>query len=131
MEESKQIKSEVKVSEQDADLSCFDKIVLGDRKGVKILHEDDKCIAFEDIAPVAKVHLIVLAKEAKASITNPEAKDEALIGHLMLTASKVAAKAGLVEGYRVVLNQGKNSFQTIPNLYLHVIGGQQLLWPPT
>jgi diadenosine tetraphosphate (Ap4A) HIT family hydrolase len=42
---------------------------------------------------------------------------------MMVVAAQVAAKSGLTEGYRVVLNHGKDAFQTIPNLYLHIIGG--------
>lgn len=60
-----QIKSEVKVTEKETELSCFDKIVYGERKGVKVLHEDERCIAFEDHYPVAKIHFIVLLKDPK------------------------------------------------------------------
>jgi histidine triad (HIT) family protein len=83
-------------------------------------HEDEKCIAFDDPSPVAKSHFIVLPKDPKTSLIT---QDEALIGHLMLVASKVAKTLKLEDGYRVVLNNGRNGLQTIPNLHLHVIGG--------
>jgi histidine triad (HIT) family protein len=94
------------VPELDTELSCFDKIIQGDRKDIKVLHEDDKCIAFEDAKPVAKKHFIVLAKDPKAQAN----KDEATLGHMMVIAAKVAKTQEMAEGYRVVLNHGKNSF---------------------
>lgn len=83
-------------------------------------YEDEKCIAFDDPSPVAKSHFVVLPKDSKTSFIT---QDEALIGHLMLVASKVAKTLKLEDGYRVVINNGDNGFETIPNLYLHVIGG--------
>ena len=59
------MKNEIKVTEEETELSCFDKIIKGDRKGLKILHEDEKCIAFDDTNPVAKKHFIVLMKDSK------------------------------------------------------------------
>ena len=107
-EESKDtIKNEVKVSEQDIELSYFDRIIQGDRKSLKVHHEDDKCIAFEDPSPVAKCHFIVLPKDTKTSLST---ENEILIGHLMLIASKVAKTLKLEDGYRVVVNNGRNSF---------------------
>lgn len=52
------------------------------------------------------------------------------MGHLLLTAKKVAKEQKLEEGYRIVLNEGKNGGQCIDNLFIHVIGGTQLTWPP-
>jgi len=129
--DDKEVHSEVKVTEQETEFSVFDKIVAGDKKGIKVLFEDEKCIAFEDKAPIAKQHFIVLAKDPKASLGNMDFKDAELYGHLLVKASQVAKQLEMADGYRVVANHGRNAFQTIPNLYLHVIGGQQLKWPPT
>ena len=49
---------------------------------------------------------------------------------MMVIASKVGQEAGLQHGYRIVLNNGKHGCQIIPNLYLDVLGGQELKWPP-
>ena len=57
-------------------------------------------------------------------------QDEALLGHMMVVAAQLAQSMNIPNGYRIVNNTGKNAFQTIHNLYLHVIGGQQLQWPP-
>jgi len=76
--------------------------------------------------------MIVLAKklnmDSLIDVQETE-EDAALLGHMMVTAAKVARNINL-EGYRIVNNNGKNAYQTIHNLYLHVIGGQQLKWPP-
>jgi histidine triad (HIT) family protein len=53
-----------------------------------------------------------------------------LLGHLMFVAAKVAKEQGLQDGYRVVINNGKNGCQSVYHLHLHVIGGRQLGWPP-
>lgn len=53
-----------------------------------------------------------------------------MLGHLMVTASKLAKEYKIDDGYRIVMNSGKNGGQLIPNLFLEIIGGQQLKWPP-
>ena len=53
-----------------------------------------------------------------------------LLGHLLFVASKVAKDNGLGDGYRVVINNGRNGCQSVYHLHLHVIGGRQLGWPP-
>lgn len=57
-------------------------------------------------------------------------KDAKLMGHLMLIVSKVANQQGLANGYRTVVNDGRSAGQTIAHLLIHVVGGQQLSWPP-
>ena len=59
-----------------------------------------------------------------------EDEDEALLGHLLLVARKVALQEGLGEGFRIVINNGKNGCQSVYHLHLHVLGGQQLGWNP-
>ena len=60
-----------------------------------------------------------------------EEKHKELLGHLMFTAAKVAAQEGLDDGYRVVINNGKFGCQSVYHLHIHVMGGEQLGWPPT
>ena len=100
---------------------------------MEAIFEDEKVIVFNSMRPCAKTHLIVLAKTHRVrsliDIQDTE-EDATLLGHLMVTAAKVARNLN-IEGYRIVTNNGKNAHQTIHNLYLHVIGGQQLLWPPS
>ena len=112
--------------------TIFDKIV---RKEIPadIIFEDDQCLAFKDIAPVAAKHFLVIPKnrDGLTGISKAEDRHAALLGHLMVVVAKVAAEQGLAEqGYRTVINEGAQGCQTVFHLHIHVIGGQQLSWPP-
>ncbi len=96
----------------------------------KIVYEDDRCLAFEDIAPQAPTHVLVIPKKEIPSLAHATAEDEALLGHLMLVAAKVAQERGLDGGFRVVTNAGPDGGQTVDHLHLHVLGGRKLTWPP-
>jgi histidine triad (HIT) family protein len=95
-----------------------------------IIHEDNLCLAFRDIAPQAPVHFLVIPKQPIAQLADAESTDHALMGHLLLTAKRVAAQEGLSNGYRVVINCGEDGGQTVYHLHLHVLGGRSLAWPP-
>jgi histidine triad (HIT) family protein len=97
----------------------------------KPVHEDDKVVAFEDINPQAPVHVLVIPRKHVASVSELQAADAGLLGHLMLTAATVAKQKGIAEsGYRVVLNTGRNGGQTVFHLHLHLLGGRPMHWPP-
>lgn len=95
-----------------------------------IVYEDDLAIAFKDVHPQAPVHILVIPKEPIAQLADAESKDHALMGHLLLTAKRVAQQAGLNNGYRIVINTGANGGQTVHHLHLHILGGRQMTWPP-
>lgn len=107
--------------------SPFDKIIKGDSR-VQVLFEDERVIAFPSKNPCANIHFIVLAKSLQhhsmADVDADSEQDEALLGHMMVVAAQLAQSMNIPNGYRIVSNSGKNAFQTIHNLYLHVIGGQ-------
>ena len=111
--------------------TLFDKIVSGDIPA-DIIHEDNLCMAFRDIAPTAKTHFLVIPK-IRAGLTQLSKANEdhkQLLGHLLFTAQDVAKKEKLENGFRVVINDGVEGCQSVYHLHLHVIGGQQLSWPP-
>ncbi|MGJ3254192.1 MAG: histidine triad nucleotide-binding protein [Elainellaceae cyanobacterium] len=95
-----------------------------------IVYEDDLCLAFNDINPQAPTHILVIPKQAIAKLSDAESQDHALMGHLLLTAKRVADQAGLENGYRVVINTGQDGGQTVYHLHLHILGGRQMTWPP-
>ncbi len=95
-----------------------------------IVYEDDLAIAFRDVAPQAPVHLLVIPKEPIAQLSDAKSKDHALMGHLLLTAKRVAEQAGLTSGYRLVINNGADGGQSVSHLHLHILGGRQMQWPP-
>ena len=95
-----------------------------------IVYEDDLAIAFKDVHPQAPVHILIIPKEPIAQLADAESKDHALMGHLLLTAKRVAQQGGLHNGYRIVINTGSDGGQTVHNLHLHLLGGRQMVWPP-
>ncbi len=95
----------------------------------EVVYEDDRALAFRDANPIAPTHLLVIPRKPLEMLSSAEASDESLLGHLLLVANRVAADAGL-ENYRVVINNGAGSGQTVFHLHLHVIGDRPLNWPP-
>lgn len=96
----------------------------------KIVHDDDLCLAFHDISPQAPVHVLVIPKKPIESLAHASGEDASMLGHLLATASKLAVDLGLTEGYRVVINTGKDGGQSVDHLHLHLLGGRSLSWPP-
>jgi histidine triad (HIT) family protein len=97
----------------------------------RIVYEDDRCVAFHDVAPQAPVHLLVIPKKEIARVGAAEPGDEALLGHLIFVAQSVAREQGLHEtGFRLVINHGRDGGETVPHLHVHILGGRPLGWPP-
>jgi histidine triad (HIT) family protein len=96
----------------------------------EIVYEDDLALAFKDVRPQAPVHILVIPKQPIAQLSDAESKDHALMGHLLLTAKRVAEKVGLTNGYRIVINNGEDGGQTVYHLHLHILGGRHMKWPP-
>ena len=95
-----------------------------------IVHEDDDCLVFHDIAPKAPVHLLAIPKKPIQSMAHIEQADQAVIGHLMHVIRKVADDMGLEAGYRVVTNCGDDGGQEVQHIHFHILGGRKLSWPP-
>jgi histidine triad (HIT) family protein len=97
----------------------------------KFAHEDELCVAIHDVNPQAPVHVLIIPKKPVPRLTAAAAADQALLGHLLLTAAAVARKLGIDEtGYRLVINNGRDGGETIPHLHVHLLGRRQLGWPP-
>jgi histidine triad (HIT) family protein len=110
--------------------TIFSKII---RKEIpaKIVHEDELCLAFHDVSPQAPVHVLVIPKKPIEALTQLDASDAELLGHLWMTIPKVAADLGLAAGgYRVVVNCGRDGGQSVDHLHFHILGGRGLKWPP-
>lgn len=108
----------------------FCKLVNGDIPA-KILYQDDDVIAFEDIAPQAPTHFLVIPKRHISTLNDLTAEDAALVGKLPITAAKIAKELGLAEdGYRVVMNCNEMGGQTVYHIHMHVLGGRAMTWPP-
>lgn len=97
----------------------------------QIVHEDDLCVAFRDISPQAPVHILVIPRKPVPRVGMAEPEDQALLGHLLLTAAAIARAEGITEsGFRLVINNGPHGGESVPHLHVHVLGGRQLAWPP-
>ncbi len=97
----------------------------------KLAHEDDLCIALHDVNPQAPVHVLIIPKKPITRIGEATLADQALLGHLLLTAATVAKKLGLAEsGYRLVINNGRDGGESVPHLHVHLLGQRPLAWPP-
>ena len=107
----------------------FCRVAAGEIPAKRVL-EDDRAIVFDDIHPVAPVHMLVIPREHIASQAHAMEQHEALLGHMMLLAAKAAETRGLSGGYRVVTNTGEDGGQTVGHLHLHVLGGRPMAWPP-
>ncbi len=108
--------------------TIFGKIVRGEASA-EVVYEDDRAMAFRDASPRAPTHILVVPRKPIATLRDAGEEDEALLGHLLRVASRVAGDAGL-EDFRVVVNNGAGAGQTVFHLHLHVIGGRPMTWPP-
>ena len=97
----------------------------------KLAHEDEHCIAIHDINPQAPVHVLVIPRRPVARLDAAAAADQALLGHLLLTAAAIARQLGMAEsGYRIVINNGRDGGESVPHLHVHLLGKRPLAWPP-
>ncbi|HEX8476655.1 MAG TPA: histidine triad nucleotide-binding protein [Pyrinomonadaceae bacterium] len=112
-------------------MNCiFCKIVAGEIPA-DIVYRDERALAFRDINAQAPVHVLVIPHEHIESLDDAAQSDEALLGHLLRVAARVANAEGLSEsGYRTVINTGAGAGQSVFHLHIHVIGGRALTWPP-
>lgn len=97
----------------------------------KIVHEDERALAFEDINPQAPTHVLVIPRRHIATLNDLEGEDEGLVGHLITVARNIARERGHADaGYRMVLNCNAAAGQTVFHIHLHLLAGRTLSWPP-
>lgn len=113
-----------------AEKTIFQKIADREIPG-DIVYEDDLCLCFRDIAPQAPVHLLLVPRKLIVRIGEADPVDQDLLGHLLTRVRIIAEQEGLAEdGFRVVINNGKNGGEAVPHLHLHILAGRPLEWPP-
>ena len=94
------------------------------------LFEDEHCIVIRDINAQAPTHCLIIPKKLISRIGDAAEEDQNLLGHLLLTAKKMAKKLKLEAGFRIIINNGKDGGETVPHLHVHLLGGRSLIWPP-
>jgi len=112
--------------------TLFEKIIAREIPA-EIVHEDDWCVAFRDVHPQAPVHILVVPRKPIPRVGQAEPEDQARLGALLLAAGKIARQLGLAEvedGFRLVINHGRNGGESVPHLHVHLLGGRKLDWPP-
>ena len=110
--------------------TIFGKIVAREIPA-KIVYEDDDVMAFHDVSPQAPTHVLVIPKRTIVNLLDTTQDDTLLLGKLMQASVHVAKTLKLSDdGFRVVVNCGKNGGQSVDHLHLHVLGGRRMIWPP-
>jgi histidine triad (HIT) family protein len=108
--------------------TIFGRIARGEASA-EVVYEDDRALAFRDLNPAAPTHVLVIPRKPLDTLAAAGEEDESLLGHLLLVANRVAKDAAL-ENFRVVINNGAGSGQTVFHLHVHVLGGRGFGWPP-
>lgn len=109
--------------------TLFEKII--DKEiPASIVYEDAQCVAFRDINPGAPTHVLLVPRKPIPKLSDATAEDQALLGHLLLAAGKVAAQLGVGDAFRLAINNGAGAGQSVFHLHLHILGGRPMKWPP-
>ena len=104
----------------------FCKIIKGEIPSEKV-YEDEDVIAFKDINPVTPIHILVIPKKHIESLAHMQKEDEAIVGKIYGVINKIAEEKGFKEnGYRVIVNCGKDAGQEVMHLHFHLLAGKQL-----
>jgi histidine triad (HIT) family protein len=112
-------------------VSTIFKQIIDKKIPAKIVHEDELCLAFNDIEPQAPVHILIIPKQEFKTLNDFETTHAELLGHLLLTAAEIAKKQGFAnDGYRTVINTNPRGGQTVYHLHVHLLAGRQMTWPP-
>lgn len=91
------------------------------------IYRDDLVFVLRDINPQAAVHLLVIPNTHVAALGSVAADQSAALGHMLTVAGDMAGREGVASsGYRLVINQGRDSGQEIEHLHLHLLAGQPL-----
>ena len=96
----------------------------------RIAYQDEEVTAFHDLHPQAPVHILLIPNRHIAGVAQVEAEDEPLLGKLFGVARRLAEQMEIVEGYRLVINNGRGAGQSVFHLHVHLLGGRRLDWPP-
>lgn len=99
--------------------------------GSDTVYEDEEFLAFRDINPVAPTHVLLIPKKHISSLLDSPAQETELMGRMVKAAVHLCRQLGLAEdGFRIVVNTGKNGGQSVDHLHFHLLGGRALQWPP-
>ena len=96
-----------------------------------IVYQNDLVVAFKDIGPKAPVHILIIPRKHIVGVLDVTAEDGAVIAEIFQVAARLARELGIADsGFRVVVNSGPDSGQSVFHLHYHLLGGRQMSWPP-
>ena len=105
--------------------------IVGKEIPSKIVFEDTRCLAFDDINPQAPTHVLIIPRAHFATLDDVPESESATMGHMVTVATKIARERGLGEsGYRLVWNCREGAGQSVFHIHLHLLGGRPFSWPP-
>ena len=105
--------------------------IINKKIPAEIIYESENILAFKDIAPVAPIHYLIIPKKEIKSVSLSSKNDISILGEMIYSANIIAKKLNIDnDGYRLVINDGRNGCQSINHIHIHLIGGKQLSWPP-
>ena len=108
----------------------FCKIAAGEIPA-QIVYQDDQLLAFEDIAPKAPFHVLIIPRRHISTLNDLQEGDEALLGGLIARAAQIAKDQGHAQdGYRTVFNCNRGAGQSVYHIHLHLLAGRNMTWPP-
>ena len=95
--------------------------------GTRFAYESDALVAFDDIAPAAPTHVLIVPRAHLASVANLGSSDAALLGEIFDAANTIASERGIAgSGYRLLTNHGDDAGQTVHHVHFHLMGGNPL-----
>ncbi|MGB0722464.1 MAG: histidine triad nucleotide-binding protein [Gammaproteobacteria bacterium] len=109
--------------------TIFSKIIDGSIPA-DVVHRDAHCMAFKDINPQAPVHIVLIPLKPIEALSGADDADQALLGHLLRVAPRIAREQGVDNAYRLICNDGRGAGQEVMHLHFHILGGRELGWPP-
>ena len=105
--------------------TVFSKIIAGEIPCKKVF-ENERIIAFHDIAPAAPVHILIVPKKSIQNLADASDEDAAILGECLMVARDLAKEFNILDGYRVITNSGGNSGQLVFHVHFHLLGGRKL-----
>lgn len=96
----------------------------------RIIYQDEDVTAFHDARPQAPVHVLIVPNRHIVGVAQVEMEDAPLLGKLFVVARRLAEELQVTNGYRLVVNSGPLSGQSVFHLHVHLLGGRPLHWPP-
>lgn len=102
-------------------VDCIFCKIIDKKLPAQLSYEDSECVAFHDIHPKDRIHLLIVPRKHIRTVADMEEEDEKTMGHLIKVAKNLAKKHGC-PGYKLMFFVGKEGGQEVFHVHLHLIG---------